>query len=101
MGIPPKDIGLSAASEESPARVDVEDGFSRRDQTADYGTEPLVEAPGPSPIAARVRMLKDSALAAGEKHSRLPQTLFWSLFHSEVNEIKRKKARKKLLEALK
>ena len=62
---------------------------------------PLVDAPGPTTLAKRVSSLKKSTLAAGEKHSRLPQTLFWSLFHSEVNEIKRKKARRKLLNALK
>ena len=59
-----------------------------------------LDPPGPSAIASRVRSLKSSVFTVAEKRDRIPQRLFWSLFLSEVDEIKRKKARKRVLNAV-
>ena len=48
---------------------------------------------GPSALAERVRRLRGAALSAIERRERLPHPLFWSLFHSEVGELRRQRAR--------
>ena len=53
--------------------------------------------PEPSMVAKRVQTLKNSAFNAVKKRDRLAQPLFWSLFLSEINEIKQAKARQKLM----
>jgi len=44
-------------------------------------------------IAARLETLKKATLAAAAKRERLPQPLFWSLFHSQIKEIRASKER--------
>lgn len=66
----------------------------------DSGDEEPIEAQGPSEIAARIQSLKSSVLHAAATRERLPQVLFWSLFHTEIKSIKRRKERKRLLDAL-
>jgi hypothetical protein len=57
------------------------------------------KAPGRSPLAHRVERLRDATVKAAERRERLPQPLFWSLFRSEINDIKRRKARARALSA--
>ena len=56
--------------------------------------------PGPSQVALRLRTLKSSVLRAAETRRRLPQPLFWSLFHVELCEIKKRKARERVLQQI-
>jgi hypothetical protein len=48
-------------------------------------------------VAQRVADLKNSTLQAVAKRERLPQQLFWSLFSSRLDEIKREKERTRRL----
>ena len=43
-------------------------------------------------LAKRLERLKKSTVGASETRERLPQPLFWSLFHAELKELKREKA---------
>ena len=61
---------------------------------------PYLHPPGPSPVANRVRTLKSSVFSVAERRARLPQQLFWSLFRNEIDEIKRYKARRRILDIL-
>lgn len=47
--------------------------------------------PGRTALAERLDRLKQATFRTVTRRERLPQPLFWSLFHSEVREIKRKK----------
>ena len=52
-------------------------------------------------LAGKLSSLKSSTLRAISRRERLPQPLFWSLFHTEVNAIKeRRKEKRKLLASL-
>lgn len=64
------------------------------------GEEDFLQPQGPSDVARRVRKLQSSVLEAAAKRKRLPQPLFWSLFHNELEEIRRSKERKRLLSKL-
>jgi len=46
-----------------------------------------------SPLAEQVARLRSATVSAAGRRERLPQPLFWSLFRSELEEIKRRKAR--------
>ena len=61
---------------------------------------PRITPAEPSAVAARVRSLKSAVLTAAAKRERLPSELFWSLFRGEIDEIKRHKARKRLLDLI-
>lgn len=56
--------------------------------------------PGPSKLAENLRRLKCSTWGVIEKRERLPQPLFWSLFHAEVRGIKKRKEKARLERAL-
>lgn len=68
------------------------------DTSPDVGSEtrPVVQPPGPSNIAARVQSLKSAAMIAAAKRNRLPHTLFWSLLRTEIDVIKKRKAKQRL-----
>ena len=53
---------------------------------------------GPTPLAAEVERLRQATVAAAGKREHLPQPLFWSLFRSEVDRLKRQKAVRRALE---
>ena len=53
-----------------------------------------------SEIAEAVERLKSATVSAADKRSRLPQPLFWSLFASEIANIKKKKSLKRTVDAL-
>ena len=53
-----------------------------------------------SPLAQDLRDLRSSALKAVNKREVLPQPLFWSLFLGQISEIRRRKAKNKLLSSL-
>jgi hypothetical protein len=64
--------------------------------------DPVVDeilAPQRSRVAERVERLRDATVKAAERRERLPQPLFWSLFRSEVEAIKKRKARARALSA--
>jgi len=44
-----------------------------------------------SVVADRLRKLKKATLGAIEKRESLPRVLFWSLFHSEVEQIRERR----------
>lgn len=58
------------------------------------------EALQPSARAKAIKRLKDATIAAADKRERLPQPLFWSLFTSELAEIKDGKESDRLLDSL-
>ena len=47
-----------------------------------------------------VQRLKDKCFRVTEERENLPTTLFWSLFHTELEQIRRKKSRAQLLRRL-
>lgn len=66
---------------------------------ADDDDEP-VSPHGPSDIAREIQQLKDATINAASKRGRLPQPLFWSLFHSRIAELKREKAARRVFDEL-
>lgn len=54
----------------------------------------------PSTFAREVERLKAASLKAARERERLPQPLFWSLFHSKLKDLKREKELKRLLDDL-
>lgn len=50
--------------------------------------------------AVALARLKTSVLQAAKDRDRLPQPLFWSLFHSELKKIKEKRCIKRALDEL-
>lgn len=57
-----------------------------------------------SALSRRIQEVKDATLNAAERRQgadkRLPQPLFWSLFHAELAEIKQQKAIRRLLDSV-
>ncbi len=49
------------------------------------------EGPGPSKMASRIQRLRSSSLKAFETRKRVPHTLFWSLFRSEIEDLRSRK----------
>jgi hypothetical protein len=49
------------------------------------------EGPGPTKVASRIRRLHSSSLRAFATRKRVPHTLFWSLFRSEIEDVRAKK----------
>lgn len=49
----------------------------------------------PSEIASRIQKLKDSSLAVIQRRERVPQPLFWSLFHLELKEVREMRKQKR------
>ena len=47
-------------------------------------------------ISARLSQFKKRTLEAVERRERVPQTLFWSLFRTELRELKLLRARKRV-----
>ena len=60
--------------------------------------EEPVRVKEPTPIAEEIRRLQAATLASIEKRERLPQPLFWSLFHSELEKVRRAKKQERLLQ---
>jgi len=60
----------------------------------------LAVAPGPTEIAEKLTRLKRAMVSAAETRTRLPVPLYWSLFHSQVKEVRKVKARERLLRTL-
>ena len=52
-------------------------------------------APSRSQISEQVRRLQAATLRAIQRRERLPQRLFWSLFHSEIEEVRQKRQRRR------
>ena len=52
----------------------------------------------PTPVAEELRRLQAATIAAMEKRERLPQPLFWSLFHSELDKVRKAKKQERLLQ---
>lgn len=50
-----------------------------------------------SALALELVRLKSATMRAVQTRERLPQPLFWSLFYSQITEIKRRKARARML----
>ncbi len=61
--------------------------------SAEFSCEPSE----PSDVCLSVRRLQGSAMKAIASRERLPQPLFWSLFHSEIEQIKRVKERNRAM----
>ena len=54
----------------------------------------------PSDIAKALMRLRESSFDAVKRREHLPQPLFWSLFRTEITEIKRKKELRRLVSSL-
>lgn len=54
----------------------------------------------PSDIARAVSRLKNASFRTANERERVPQPLFWSLFASELQTIKKKKKQQRLLTEL-
>ncbi|RIL12548.1 MAG: hypothetical protein DCC75_00170 [Proteobacteria bacterium] len=60
--------------------------------------DPITEQdPELSETAREIRELLQISADAAQRRARLPQPLFWSLFHSRINDIKRRKRAQRLL----
>ena len=46
-------------------------------------------------VAREIQRIKSATIEAAEKRDRLPQPLFWSLFHSALKEVRDAKKRKR------
>lgn len=62
--------------------------------------EDAENASGPSEISRALSRLKNATIDAAAKRQQLPQPLFWSLFACEIEEIKRCKRQKNLLQEI-
>lgn len=61
------------------------------------------EAPQDSPqseISRRLERLKVATVDAARSRERLPQPLFWSLFRSEIEELRQQKELRRLLQSV-
>jgi hypothetical protein len=58
------------------------------------------EPPGPTVLAQRVRRVKTAVLKVVKEREKVPKSLFWSLFHSEINSIREAKEKKSKARAL-
>ena len=72
--------------EAEAAAVDADDEFSM--------------AQPPSAVALKLKRLKSATFKAAQTRERLPHPLFWSLFLTEVSELKKKKEEKRLIDRL-
>ena len=54
----------------------------------------------PSAVALKLKRLKSATFKAAQNRERLPHPLFWSLFLTEVSELKKKKDEKRLIDRL-
>ncbi len=53
-----------------------------------------------SGLAREVSRLHDASKRAVEKRDHIPQPLFWSLFHSRIKSIKRRKEKDRLVRSV-
>ena len=73
------------------------------DKGSDHNDEDLQEdegthvVPERSSVAERIERVRSATLKAAEKREHLPQPLFWSLFHAELEEIRKEKKLKRAL----
>jgi hypothetical protein len=54
----------------------------------------------PSRVAQKIERLRRASLQAAQERERLPQPLFWSLFQHKIEEMKREKELRRLLDEL-
>lgn len=66
-------------------------------ESEEMESEEEISPHAPSAVAVRIGKLKEATLAAVKKRERLTQPLFWSLFRSEVDSIKKRKERDRLI----
>ncbi len=71
-------------SEEKPTTVDGE----------------VVEPPGRTELSERLHRLKKAALTAADRRERIPVPLYWSLFHSQVRDVRKVRAHQRLVRCL-
>lgn len=69
-----------------------------RDQDIEDESEPQPTS-NVSEVASELKTLQNAVETAARERSKLPQPLFWSLFHSEIKRIKAKKATKDTIRA--
>ena len=62
--------------------------------------EEVVVQNAKSELSKDLNTLKDASIRACNERERLPQPLFWSLFYNEIDEIKKKKHKNRLLREL-
>ena len=53
-----------------------------------------------SEIARRLARLRKVTLDAAQKREHIPQPLFWSLFHAELDELRRQKELLRVVDSL-
>jgi hypothetical protein len=68
-------------------------------QPTETDLEPLLRS-SPSKLSRDVQRLKEVVFRQAAKRERLPQELFWSLFHSEIDAIKRNKEKQRVIRKL-
>lgn len=56
------------------------------------------ETPTTSEMALELKDIQRATVDAASRRERLPQPLFWSLFHSRIKELKDKKRKQRILE---
>ena len=54
----------------------------------------------PSAVAINLKRLKSATFKAAQSRERLPHPLFWSLFLTEVSELRKKKEEKRLIDRI-
>lgn len=59
---------------------------------AEVDEEDFTSPSGPTLLAKRLRRLKSAAWTVTESRERVPQPFFWSLFHSEVDTLRKRRA---------
>jgi hypothetical protein len=74
-------------------------------QAVKSSADPLVADTGedalePSSVARAVERLKAASFKTAREREQVPQPLFWSLFHAQLQDIKAKKREARLLSEL-
>ena len=75
-------------------------GAKKTEETEDELTEQERQPREKSSIAAEIERLKKASFNAASERERVPQPLFWSLFNSQIRELKKEKKALRALEEI-
>lgn len=58
------------------------------------------EVPVPPTLAEKLKRIQRVTVDAFDRRGRVPQPLFWSLFHSEIKQLRKEKELKRVLDEI-
>lgn len=89
-------VKLKSHSEVERVETDSSGGYSQTEADDDFTVVELKQ----SAVAKEIVRLRSTASTLMAQRGKLPQPLFWSLFHSQIEEIKKKKRLERLLDSV-